>query len=471
MAYEAVLKLKIEEGRSILSQIIPNQAQSGHYYYVKSLSDVLEILITEDPKLYKKYQDSEDDNLKGLKEVDENDSHKLYYAAEIKIQWALVKILFGDDFKAGLSLKSAYTDIEKNIEKFPDFLPNQKSYGSLHVLFSAVPDTHQWFMKFLGVKSNLLLGWDELSTIEKNSPFWIETQLIKSLIAVNIFNDEILSMSLLKDLLEVQKDNLLANYLYNTALIKYAQSEKALPKFQRLLFVGDDYTFVDFTPYRLGEIYIQKQNYGLARYYYSRFLNQYRGANFVKDSWYKIFLTYWLEGDEKMAEIHWSKATKAGTTFVDADKNANGILEGDNYPHKELVKARLAIDGGYFDLAQKALNNIQQGGLTSKKEESEYFYRYGRMYDKQNKDEEAIFYYLNAIKKIGKGNWYFGAAACLYTGYIYESRLELEKAEFYYSKARSYKKHKYKEGIDSKANAALLFLARKQQTPDELIDN
>ena len=63
------------------------------------------------------------------------------------------------------------------------------------------------------------------------------------------------------------------------------------------------------------------------------------------------------------------------------------------------------------------------------------------------------------------------AAACFYTGYLYESQLEFEKAEYYYEKVTSYKKHKYKDGLDNKAKAALLLLARKQETPEELIDN
>ncbi|MEO9803910.1 MAG: hypothetical protein ABJF04_11705 [Reichenbachiella sp.] len=465
-AYHDVLKLKLESGRAKLNQVIPNQAQLGHYHYVKSLADVIEILITEDPALYKKYEDSEEDNLDGLREMDENDPHRRFYNAEIKIQWAIIKIMFDEDMKAGLSLKTAYNYTERNIEKHPDFEANYKSYGSLHVLFAVVPESYHWILRLFGIKGNSILGWDELNRIQPDNPYWLETGLIKSLIAINILNKEQQTLELLDELREDHKDNLVVNYLYNTALIKYAKSEQALPNLRKLLFASEDYHQIVNVYYKLGDVYMQKQQYPLARYHLSKFLNQHKGKNYVKDTWFKIFLSYWLEGNEKMAEIHWNKAKESGDTFASADRNAKSILDEDHYPNSLLMKARLATDGGYFELADKALNDIQQGSLADKKEESEYFYRYGRLYDKMERDQDAIFNYLNAIKKAGKENWYFAPSACLYTGYIYEFRKDYKKAEFYYEKAMSYKKHSYKAGIDNKAHAALELLEDKLPTED-----
>ena len=466
-AYHDVLKLKLESGREKLNQVIPNHAQLGHYHYVKSLIDVIEILVTEDESLYKKYENSEEDNLEGLREMEDSDPHKRYYNAEIRIQWAIVKIMFDDNMKAGLSLKTAYNYIERNIENHPDFVANYKSYGTLHVLFAVVPESYHWVLKLFGIRGNTILGWEELNKIQPDNPYWLETGLVKTLIAINILNKKEQTLSLLNELKKAYQDNLIVNYLYNTALIKYARSEQALPNLRKLLFTSSDYYNIDNIYYKLGDIYMQKQQYPLARYHLSKFLNQYHGKNYIKDTWFKIFLSYWLEGNEKMAEIHWQKAKETGQTFASADKNANSMLEEDEYPNPLLMKARLATDGGYFSLAYQALESIQQGSLANKKEESEYFYRYGRLYDKTGKSQDAIFNYLNAIKKSGKENWYFAPAACLYTGYIYESRKDLEKAEFYYEKAMSYKKHPYKAGIDHKANAALELLRKKLPKGEE----
>lgn len=460
-AYNDILKLKIVAGREKLNQIIPHHSQLGHYHFVKSLADVIEIVITEDPDLYKKYEDSEDDNLRGLRDMDESDPHKRFYAAEIRIQWAIVKLMFGDEVKAGWSLKNAYGDIQKNIQLYPEFKSNYKSYGTLHVLFAVVPESYHWILKFFGIRGNSIQGWSELNIIENDNPYWIETSLIKALIAINIINKEEQTMSILDELLSQHRDNLIVNYLHNSALIKYSKSEKALPNLRKLLFTSDGYYKINNVQYKLGDIYMQKQQYPLARHYYSTFLNEHKGKNYIKDTWFKIFLSYWLEGNVKMAEIHYAKAKESGSTFASADKNADGILSEDSYPNVFLMKARLATDGGYFIMAQQALDNVQQGSLADKKEESEYFYRFGRLYDKQNLDEDAIFNYLNTMKKAGKQTWYFAPSASLYTGYIYESRKDYTKAYYYYQKAMTYKKHKYKAGIDNKAHAALELLKEK----------
>ncbi|MFY0627205.1 MAG: hypothetical protein JXR07_12975 [Reichenbachiella sp.] len=466
-AYSDILKLKLESGREKLHRIIPTQSQLGHYHYISSLADVFEVLVTEDESVYKKFEDSEEDHLKGLKDLEDGDAHKLYYSAEIKIHWAVAKMLFDDEVKAGWSLKSAYGDIEENIKDFPDFSANYKSYGTLHVLFAVVPDSYHWLLRLFGVKANSIQGWEELNLVEKANPYWIETGLTKAMIAINIINNEEKSMKILDDLLSAQKDNLIINYLYHNALIKYARSEEALEGLKKLTYTSRSYFPIFNIYYKIGEIYIQKQNYALARLYYSRFLNMHEGTNYIKDTWFKIFLTFWLEGNDKMAEIHWLKAKKTGRAFVSADTNAEDILSRDHYPNKTLIKARLAIDGGYFNLANQALGGIKQGFLTNKKEECEYFYRYARLYDKEDKQEDAIFYYLNTIKKANRENWYYAPTASLYIGYIYEESLEYEKAQYFYEKALSYKKHKYKAGIDNKALAALELLKEKYPLEEE----
>lgn len=460
-AYQDILKLKLESGRSKLSRIIPTQSQLGHYHFVLSLADVLEIVLTEDEGLYKSYIDNLDRHLRGLREMESNDPHRLFYSSEIRIHWAVAQMMFEDEFKAAFSLKTAYSDIENNIERFPDFKPNLKSYGIMHVLFATVPDTYHWVLKFFGIEANAIKGWEELDQIDKRSPYWVETSIIKSLISLNVINIKDQTMQLLDELLAVQKDNLLVNYIYHSALIKYAQSEDALVGLKKLIYTGKTYLYLPSIHYLLGEIYIQKQNYALARYYYAKFLNEHHGRNYVKDAWFKVFLTYWLDNNKKMAELHWIKAQKSGQSVVAADRNAHDLLESSSYPNAALMKARLATDGGYFLLATHALNDINQGSLGNKKEECEYFYRYARLFDKENKHDDAIFYYLNAIKKAGKESWYFAPSAALHTGYIYDELGDYEKARYYYQKATSYKKHKYKIGIDNKSYAALQILKLK----------
>jgi Tfp pilus assembly protein PilF len=459
-AYNDILKLKIEKGRQALSKINPDRKSLGHYYYVKSLADIIELLLDENEARYKKYDDLEDDYLKEIKEMDDDDPFKLFYTSEIKLQWSLVKIQYGDELKAGIGLRSAWNSIQKNHDDFPNFNANNKTLGLLHVLFGSIPDGYQWILKLLGIKGNIQTGLDHLAKISTSSPFWLETQIVRSVVSVNILNNSKESIAKIETLLSDNKDNLLLIYLYNTTLLKNSRSEEALNNLSKLLLLGDEYLFLSLIYYQIGEAYLHQQDFANAELFYSKFLNNYRGVNFVKDAWFKTALTYWLRDNQKSAEVNFEKADDTGKVFVSADKNADGILDEDNYPNKDLMKIRLATDGGYYDEAESILSNLNESMFESKKEKTIYYYRQARLKHKKNETEGAIYFYLFSIKKAGNENWYYAPNACLNTGYIYMERNNVEKARYYFNKALEYKKHKYKSEIDVKARTALQFLGK-----------
>ena len=461
-AYQNILKLKLSTGRNQLEALTPLEKESCHYYYTKNIADILELLITQDENLYDELSKQEDENLKGLKYSESSNPYKLFYESEIKLQWALVKTLFGEEISAGFSIRSANSAIEKNIKRFPDFNPNNKTYGLLYILYSTLPDNYSWLFNLLGMKGDIHQGLAKLENISNKSPYYLEAQLIKLLAFINILNKEDQALDLLQLLLKKNVDNLLLNYIEASTLIKFGQSELALEKLNKLQYHGTDYLFLPIIHYRIGEIYLQKQDYKTARSYFALFLNNYKGKDFIKAAWFNIFLSYWLTGDENMSTLHYKKAQESGRAFADSDKNANGILNEENYPNQKLMKMRLATDGGYFNIASNLTNLLTEADFETKKDKSEYYYRIGRSKHKNENLDEAVFYYLNTIKKSGNEKWYFAPNACLLTGYIYKEKQDIEKAEFYFNKALSYKKHKYKDGIDRKAKAALLELKNEK---------
>lgn len=457
----SVLKLKLAEGRKELDSLESSDMKDGHFFYVKNLSDVVELIFNENKQLFRRYSDHEDTYLRGVKKMDDSDPYKLFYTAEIKLQWALVKMIYGDEIKAGWSLRSAHHTILKNIKQFPDFQDNNKTLGLLKILFASIPENYQWASNLLGMKGSVTEGWETLEQVPKDSPFWYETALIKSVISINVFNKEDETLERLEKLNEIQKDNVIAKYLRSFALIKAGRSEEGAVNLRKLLYLNADYLFVKHVYYQLGEINIQKGNYDLARYYYSKFLNHYEGVNFVKDVWYKIFLTYWLEGDDSMADVHYKKASNSGRAFLDADKNASSTLNQDEYPDRNLMKLRLATDGGYYDLAENLAAGIFIEDYESKKLKTEFNYRLARLNHKRKNMDEAVFYYLNTTKKSGKATWYFAPNSCLNLGYIYREKEDYVKAEYYFKKVLTYKKYPYKSGITTKAKAALSRLSGK----------
>ena len=91
---------------------------------------------------------------------------------------------------------------------------------------------------------------------------------------------------------------------------------------------------------------------------------------------------------------------------------------------------------------------------------SEYHYRFARLYHKLNQLTDAKKFYAQAIDLAGTESWYFAPNACLQLGYIFRDEGNLEEAQKYFNKAMSYKKHAYKNSIDSKAKSALAQLKK-----------
>jgi uncharacterized protein HemY len=58
-------------------------------------------------------------------------------------------------------------------------------------------------------------------------------------------------------------------------------------------------------------------------------------------------------------------------------------------------------------------------------------------------------------------NWYFAPNACLQLGYIYQLQNKTTEAEEFFKRAISYRRHEYKNSIDSKARSALAQLNDK----------
>ena len=207
---------------------------------------------------------------------------------------------------------------------------------------------------------------------------------------------------------------------------------------------------------------MQKGQYQTASKLYQSFLTKYKGFNFLKDTYYKLFLCYWLSNEEVKGIKYLEKIKSVGSTIVESDKVATKFSE--NYLNKKLtksisqkvlMKARLSFDGGYYDKALELLITYSENSFDQISDRAEFNYRKGRIFQKLNNFPQAITFFDRAIVLSESQNWSFGASSALQLGYIYQSKNEKVKAKSYFEKAISYKKHEYKNSVDNKAKAAL----------------
>jgi tetratricopeptide (TPR) repeat protein len=450
--YDKALNLEFADVFDELKK--PSSAQEQ---YILSLTQTLELLIHEDENKFKSYEKAFDKikDLPGKTAIDQ------FLMAESRLQLAFVSLKFGHEFDAAFNLRHAYQITEACKKQYPDFLPILKTSGLLNIMIGAVPDKYNWLLSLLGVDGSIETGVSELTTvIDSNSSLSTEAGLLLALANGFIFqkpDQGLVHIQRLKN----SHDYRLLNFFGGSLAIKNSQSELAL-KYLHPFTSAEAVGTLPYAQYLLGEIYLHKAEYPRAIKYYDNFRNKYRGVNYIKDAYFKTAICHLLNGNPLHAEKLFQAARSNGKEIVEADIYAAKALEENERPDVELSKARYATDGGYYADAEKILNNLKATEFPRKKDKVEYYYRRARLAHKQNKIEAAILFYNQVISSSAESDhWYYAPNAALQLGYIRLATGNEEEAREHFEKALSYKKHEYKNSIDSKARGALAQIRAK----------
>ena len=153
-----------------------------------------------------------------------------------------------------------------------------------------------------------------------------------------------------------------------------------------------------------------------------------------------------------------SNLSATGGTAVDALKLSPSIQidSDDNVKLRGSANFIVLINGKPTTLsAQDVLKTITPAELKTEKDRVEFYYRQARLLHKINQENSAIEFYKKTISESNTLQTYFAPNSCLQLGYLYQEKNDPGKAEFYFKKAISYKRHEYKNSIDSKARSAL----------------
>lgn len=447
-AYHFIISLQLDKASPLLKTERPASA------YLNNLKESIRLIITENPELADDYEAHLDKRFDLIESNQEDTPYKNFYLAELHLQRAFVNLKFDNEWSAAWDFRRAYKLINENTILFPDFLPNYKSMGLLHVMIGSVPERYQWALGLLGLEGSVNQGLEELMKMaESNHLFNMEARAIYHLLDAYLFNRSELAVNNFKKIYEAQSGNKLFGYLYMSLLIKNAQSANALAVYAHLQTLDKDYMTFNFLHYMAGEIYLQKGEYNIAENHFITFIENTRGRNFIKDAHYKLFLVYWLKGHKAKAIQAHKAAQSTGQAQVEADKHAERSLSQPQFPNKLIMKIRLSTDGGFFEQALDLI--MLKPTFNTKKEKVEFTYRKARLYHKTDNSEDAVQLYIETIDASAGENWYFAPNASLQLGYIFHQNEDFSRAKYYFSMVAAYKGHEYKASLDNKAKVAL----------------
>jgi len=452
-AYLLVLNLQPDKAQEILNKVT-DPAQELHKMYVLSLSETADILITEDQKKFEQLEANFRKRLDFVETLPEG-PEKLFLEAELNLQRGFNLLNLDQSFNAVFAIRRAYNVTQECLKKYPSFIPIKKTSGVIQVMVGSVPDKYHWFMSLLGMRGSVVVGQKQLQEL-RNSKSSLNVEATILYFTVKGFINQQFSEAAagLTEVLKEQPENRLILFLCINMLTKDSQSEKVL----ELISTLDQHNQglqMYYVEYLRAEALLNKGEYAKAITYYQKFIKGYRSTSFKKDSHYKIALCYWLMNNEAEAKIYFEKAKTTGKEQADPDKSAAAQLAENKLPNQKILKVRFLTDGGYFKDAQVAVNAIQFSELKTLKEQTEYFYRKGRLAHKTEEFSVAKIYYEETIHLAKENPWYFAPNAALQLGYIYRDQKNYAMAKKYFEQAMTYRKHEYKSSIDSKSRSAL----------------
>ncbi|GAA4466428.1 hypothetical protein GCM10023189_48470 [Nibrella saemangeumensis] len=458
-AYADLLKLKVASGRQMLAG---EASTNGIQIYTEDFADMVTLLVSDEDQAFERLAKREDQRLAQLQKLNNKSPWQRLMQAEVRLHWAFVKLKFGKEVSASWDIIRAYKLLAENQKLFPTFLPTYKSLGVLHIMIGSVPENYTWVTNLLGLKGSIRQGLQEIQRAQQAPIFRTESQVIELLVSAYITQFTGADEQRLKRLVQEHPDNLLICFFAGTTEMKNGNSEQALSYLLNRP-TGPVYLTMPIIANLLGDIYLQKGLYNQALQQYQQFLTSYRGQNFLKDSYYKQFLCYWLDNNDARAVPLLRKVQQVGRTVVESDKAAqkfagNFFKKAISPQQKILMRARLSTDGGYLDSALALMRSYKETYFTQPADRAEYNYRFGRIHQRSNEPDQAIPYFERAITLSEADQLSFGATSALQLGYIYQQKRNTPKARQYFQKALSYQKHEYKNSIDNKARAALTSL-------------
>ena len=218
---------------------------------------------------------------------------------------------------------------------------------------------------------------------------------------------------------------------------------------------GDEYFPFHYLDYLtgLGKLYRLDED---ANKYFFKYVSNFKGLNYVKDSYQKIAWYYLVNNDIDKYREYIDKVNQYGNDIIDADKQAERESEKGEIPNLHLLKARLLFDGGYYENALAAMTGNTSGNfLHNEKDSLEFTYRIGRIYHEWGKSDNSIPFYDKTIENGSKSEFYYAANSALKLGNIYEDKGDFNKALHYYKEAQSMKNDEYKNSINQKAKAGI----------------
>lgn len=457
-AYNNIIGLRFADGRALIDEEKIANPDNKVTILLENYIDFLAIIISEEEDLFESRKGFREKRMEMLEPEDGQTPYYFFSLAQINLQWAFIRIKFGEYFRAAFEIQTSYHYLEKCTELNPDFMPGKLGMGMMHVLVGSIPDKYKWIAGLFSMEGSIEHGVKEIKAYieyahqDEKELFLPEALFFLGFVNINLLPDKHTAIPFEMDYKRYSKQSPLVSYAYGRLLMDRGRNDDAIAVFENSIR-GEGYFDFYYLDYLTGLCYLHKLDKNSVKYFYS-YVTNFGGKNYIKETYQKIAWSCLIEKDTNGFYTNMQKVIRYGFAETDGDKLALKEAESEMLPNTGLLQARLLFDGGYYEAAGHILESAAPE-LANDIDSTEWFYRYGRVYDDSGNPDKAEEYYLKAIDLGEDLRKYYAANAALKLGNIYELRGDNEKAAIMYQKCRKMDFDEYETSIRQKAKAGL----------------
>ncbi len=463
-AYRNFMSLHMEEGRRYISIELRANPYNMMANYVSDYEDCIELLMNCDKTEYELRKNHFDERLVLLDKGDKTSPWYLFCKAGLYVHWAIVNIRFGEQYKAAMNFHRSFALLEENERLFPAFEYNHVFTGLEQAVIGSLPGNFKWIASMFGMKGDIKKGTAQLTTFINThtsaQPIYTETVLYYLFARFYLLSEQKEVWDFLNTHQFATNDNLLNAFAKVNIALDYRKSDAAIETLKAVA-TNTDYSKYAIFDYQMG-VALLTQLDTTATFYFHQYLKKNKSTIYIKDSWQKIAFAWYVNNSMAKATYSMDQVSSRGTARLDADKQAYRFAENKEWPLRDLLRARLLIDGGYNNRALTILQGIDPVTIKQPGDKAEYFFRLGRVYqelasnagDKQY-FRQAIENYSSSIATGKERHEQFAARAALQMGKMYEQAGMKNDALKKYNECLLMPAHDFQNSIDQQAKAGI----------------
>jgi tetratricopeptide (TPR) repeat protein len=456
-AYKCYLALHPEEGRAYILNEIKANPYNLMATYIADYEDCTQLLMNCNKADYANRASHLAARISLLEKGSTASPWHRFCMAGIYLHWAIVSTRFGEQYKAALNFRRSYALLKENKKLFPGFEYNGIYSGLQDAVVGALPGNYKWLASVFGMSGNIKKGVGQLqqfvSTHNDSQPMYGETVLYLLFTRFYLLQEQQQVWAYMNSASFPGGKELLNTYVKVNIALDYHKADAALAALKEARLDA-----------HYGHYPVFRYFNGVALLYrcdtacigpFDEYLATTKSDLHIKEVWQKLAFAYYMAGDTAQAARCLMQVAHHGGTATDGDKQAQKFAEERHFPHKNLLQARMLIEGGYYDMALSMLNNTNSFAWEDIADKEEYEYRLGNIYEARDDLIKALAHY-NKVMSIGIGRHeQFPARAALRIGIMYEQRGIANKAHEYFSKCLDMPYHDFQNSIDQQAKAGL----------------